>query len=123
MRFLTGKPLEMSKGQPINSYLWDKVRSTPYLLNLYHKTIKDINEQLMTPDLLNARIDSIILLIQNSIQWDHSLKSQTNGIVTSQSMADFKSAFERGSKNKIDQLIGLKEWVRIKHSSVKELSL
>lgn len=123
MRFLKGKPLEMSEGQPVNSYLWDKIRSTPYLLNLYQKTIKDINEQLTTPDLLNARIDSIITLIEGSIQWDHSLKSQTTGLAASQSMADFRSSFEQGTKNKIDQLIGLKEWIRIKHSSVTDLSI
>ncbi|GAA5796070.1 hypothetical protein HPULCUR_001439 [Helicostylum pulchrum] len=120
-RFLIGKPLEMSEGQPVNSYLWDKIRSTPYLLGIYYETIKDINEQLMTPDILNAHVDSIVNLIESSIVWEQSLVTQTTGLNSAKSIADFKSAFVAGSKNKIDLLIGLKEWIKIKHSSVLQL--
>lgn len=119
IHFLTGKPLDIFKGQPINSYLWDKIRATPYLLDMYYETIQDINSQLTTPELLNQRIDAIVNLIESAIVWDQSLVSQTVGIQSIQTgLNDFKSALVTGSKTKVDQLIGLKEWIEVKYNSI-----
>lgn len=113
--------MQMTEGRIIHSYLFEKLRQTPYLQKVYEETIQDIGTQLTTPDILNARIDSIIKLIESSVKWDRSLRGQTVGTMSAQSISDFHASFDKATPNRADQLIGLKEWIRIKHATVKNL--
>jgi transcriptional accessory protein Tex/SPT6 len=113
--------MQMTEGRIIHSYLFEKLRQTPYLQRLYEQTIQDIATQLTTPDVLGARIDSIIKLIESSVKWDKSLRGQTVGTKATQTINEFYGSFDKGIPNRADQLIGLKEWIRIKHATVRNL--
>jgi hypothetical protein len=118
LHLLTGTPEDMLKNRPIRSRLWTKMRQTPYIMAVYKSIIADINEHLTHPDILNARVDAIAKMIEKSVEWDRSLQTRTAGIQAPWTIKNYWASFEKGVPGRVDNLVGLKQWIKIKYQSI-----
>jgi hypothetical protein len=118
LHLLTGTSEDMLKNRPIRSQLWNKLQQTPYIMTVYKSIIADINEHLTRPDILNAHIDSIAKMIEQSVVWDRTLQTKTSGIQAPWTTKDYWTSFEKGVPERVDNLVGLKQWINIKYQSI-----
>lgn len=118
LHLLTGTTEDMLKHRPVRSQLWTKMRETPYIMTVYKQIVADINKHVTRPDILNAHIDSLAEMIEESVNWDRSLQTKTIGKEAPWTVNNYWASFEKGEPSRVDSLIGLKQWVKIKYDSI-----
>ncbi|KAF7730857.1 hypothetical protein EC973_001375 [Apophysomyces ossiformis] len=108
---------EFTYGRKTHSYLWEKIKATTYLRRMYENTLKEINERLSNPDILNKRVESLAYLIQHDVSWDRSLERMTVGLTRPWTGDDFLKSIDKGMDDE-DELIGLREWIKNKYQAI-----
>lgn len=114
---LTGSWRDFTKNRKIHSYLWEKIKATPYLSKLYESMLNTLVERLAKPEILSERIDALAYMIEHDVTWDRSLKRLTSGLERNWQAVDFRASLEQGT-GEVDERLGLKEWIRVKYAAV-----
>ncbi|KAI7864989.1 coth protein-domain-containing protein [Spinellus fusiger] len=118
LQLMSGSWPEFTADRKIHSYLWEKVKATPYLKRFYINTLRDINQKLSNPKILIPRIEAVATMIWEDVLWDQSLVRLSKGY-SRPFAGDLKTSLEEASEQD-DDLIGLKEWIKEKHEAVQQ---
>ncbi|KAI7867493.1 coth protein-domain-containing protein [Spinellus fusiger] len=116
---MTGHWDEFTEGRIVHSYLWEKIKDTPHLMQMYESFIQEINESVSCPEVLLSRVDSLAYMLMKDVEWDKSLERLTTGKV--RPFDDYLTVIEEGN-DYVDGWIGLKEWIRAKNTAISEIN-
>ncbi|KAI8144535.1 coth protein-domain-containing protein [Fennellomyces sp. T-0311] len=117
---MKGEWPRFTDNRKIFSYLWEKLKSIPYFVQIYEDTIKNIDARASNPDVLIPRIDGLAYMLQREVLWDTSLERMTRGVTRPWQASEYLQHIESGTEIK-DEWIGLKQWVYEKNKAIANM--